>query len=243
VAAMRSPRRTADHCAPIGGWLPRGRDAAMMRAYGIAGHKTRHLGFRRGLWSPWLPSTTCLDSVSSAAHTHAQMERPLGAAAAVLTWVGWLAICPALGFPILGTASMVNRAFFGIIPDAGHEPDFWLGWVILIAALVGAVAVFLILERLRLVRASVRTGVIYGTAMWLLAGLVVMPLLGTTEPSPATAPGQPADVMHATVMMYTLGPLASVAALIAWVLFGAILGATASGQGQRAPESEKAPAS
>jgi hypothetical protein len=29
-------------------------------------------------------------------------------------------------------------------------------------------------------------------------------------------------------MMYTLGPLASVAALIAWVLFGAILGATGS---------------
>jgi hypothetical protein len=170
------------------------------------------------------------------------MDRPLGAAAAVLTWVGWLTICPALGFPILGTAAMVNRALFGIIPEAGHEPDFWLGWVILIAALVGAIAVFFILERLRLFRGSIRTGVIYGAAMWLLAGLVVMPLLGISEPSPAVAPGQPADVMHATVMMYTLGPLAAVSALIAWVLFGAILGATASGQGRRTIASEKAPA-
>jgi hypothetical protein len=171
------------------------------------------------------------------------MERALGAAAAVLTWLGWLTICPALGLPILATAAMVNRAFFGIIPEAGHEPNFWLGWVILIAALVGAIALFIILERLRLVRASIRTGVIYGVALWLLAGLVVMPLLGVSEPSPASAaPGQPADVMHATVMMYTLGPLASVSTLIAWVLFGAILGATAGKQGQRTAATAKAPA-
>ncbi len=171
------------------------------------------------------------------------MERALGAAAAVLTWLGWLTICPALGFPVLGTAAMVNRAFFRIIPNAGHEPNFWLGWVILIAALVGAIAVFFILERLRLVRASIRTGVIYGAAMWLLSGLVVMPVLGLTELSSALpASGQPADVMHATVMMYTLGPLAAVSALIAWALFGAILGATASGNGRRATASERAPA-
>jgi hypothetical protein len=163
------------------------------------------------------------------------MERPLGAAAAVLTWLGWLAICPALGFPTLGTAAMVNRAFFGKIPEAGHDPNFWLGWVILIAALVGAIAVFFIHERVRLVRASIRTGVIYGAAMWLFAGVVVMPLLALTEPSQifSTAGGFPADVMYPTVMMYTLGPLASVAALIAWLLFGAILGATASAQQRR----------
>jgi hypothetical protein len=161
------------------------------------------------------------------------MERALGAGAAVLTWLGWLTICPALGFPVLGTAAMVNRAVFGKIPEAGHEPDFWLGWVIVIAALAGAVATYFILERRRLLRASIRTGVIYGVALWLMTGLVVMPLLGLTEPSPPTTPGggfQPVDVMQARVMMYTLGPLASVAALIAWVLFGAVLGATGSGQ-------------
>ncbi len=171
------------------------------------------------------------------------MERALGAAAAVLTWLGWLTICPALGFPVLGTAAMVNRAFFGIIPEAGHEPNFWLGWVILIAALVGAIAMFFILERLRLVRPSIRTGVIYGAAIWLLSGLVVMPLLGLIEQSPAfAASGQPADVMHATLMMYKLGPLASAAAFIAWVLFGAIVGATASGKTQTTTASAKAAA-
>jgi len=154
------------------------------------------------------------------------MERPLGAAAAILTWLGWLTICPALGFPTLGTAAMINRAIFG-----KSDPNFWVGWVILIAALAIAIAIFFILERVGLVRASIRTGVIYGAALWLLAGVVVMPLLGVTETPPPFGPyvaTQPADVMQATLMMYTLGPLAAVAALIAWVLFGAILGATAS---------------
>jgi len=172
------------------------------------------------------------------------MERALGAAAAVLTWLGWLTICPALGFPTLGTAAMINRALFGEVPEAGHEPGFWLGWIILIAGLIVAVAVFFILERLRLLQASIRTGVIYGAALWLLAGVVVMPLLGLTEPSipgPPTVPGfQPADSMKATVMMYTLGPLASVAALIAWLLFGAILGAIGSGQKPRDTSSAEA---
>ena len=158
------------------------------------------------------------------------------------TWVGWLTICPALGFPVLGTAAMINRAFFGIIPEAGHEPNFWLGWVILIAALAGSIAVFFIFEKLRLVRPSIRTGMFYGVAMWLLAGLVVMPLLGAVEPGPVVVFGPLADVMHATVMMYSLGPLASVSALIAWVLFGAILGATASHQERSTVAPKEAPA-
>jgi hypothetical protein len=180
-------------------------------------------------------SRLSLDRVPGAFHNHPEMERALGAAAAVLTWVGWLTICPALGFPTLGTAAMINRALFGKIPEAGHEPDFWLGWVILIAGLVGAIALFFILERRRLVRASIRTGVIYGAALWLLSGVVIMPLLGLLGPSqpvPAGLPGfQPVDSIQATVMMYTLGPAASVAALIGWVLFGAILGATGSNEG------------
>jgi hypothetical protein len=155
------------------------------------------------------------------------MERPLGAAAAVLAWVGWLAICPVLGFPILGTAAMINRAFFKLIPDAGHQPDFWIGWTILIAGFAGAIAVFFILERRRVVRASIRTGLMYGLLLWLVAGAVVMPLLGLFEPKPPAAPGfQPVDPMQATFMMYTLGPGAAVAALVAWLVFGAILGAT-----------------
>ena len=171
------------------------------------------------------------------------MERVLGAAAAVITWLGWLTICPALGFPTLATAAMINRAFFAKIPEAGHDPNFWVGWVILIAALIGAIVVFFILGRLRRVRAGIRTGAIYGVALWLLAGVVVMPLLGLTSQVFFTAGAlQPADVMHPTVMMYSLGPLAPVAALIAWVLFGAILGATASPQHPRDIKPEGVPA-
>jgi hypothetical protein len=160
------------------------------------------------------------------------MGRALGAVAAVFTWLGWLTICPALGFPTLGTAAMVNRAIFAVI-----DPNFWVGWIIMIAALVGAIAVFFILETAHLVRASIRTGVIYGAALWLFAGVVIMPLLGVIQKPfliPAGFPGfQPPDQMQGTVMMYRLGPLASAAALIAWVLFGAILGATGSAAQRR----------
>jgi hypothetical protein len=160
------------------------------------------------------------------------MERLLGAAAAILTWLGWLAICPTLGFPVLGTAAMINRVIFRFNPEAGHEPNFWVGWSILIVALIGAVAVFLLLAKTRLVRASIRTGVIYGAGLWIVAGVVVMPILGLIQPAAIRVVGQPPDPMQATVMMYSLGPLASVAALIAWVLFGAVLGATSSAQNQ-----------
>lgn len=154
------------------------------------------------------------------------MERLLGSAAAVLIWLAWLTICPALGFPTLGTAAMVNRAIFG-----KTDPNFWVGWVITIAALVLAITAFFVFETAHLVRPTIRTGVIYGAALWLFSGVVIMPLLGLTETStaiPANLAGsQPADPMQATVMMYTLGPLASLAAFIAWLLFGAILGASA----------------
>jgi hypothetical protein len=176
----------------------------MTRAYGIAGRAVR------------------LCEV----HNHA-MQRLFGAAAAIVTWSGWLAICPALGFPTLGTVGMVNRALYKVIPEAGHNPEFWLGWLILIAALAGAIALFFVLERQHLVRPSIRTGVIFGLALWLVVGLVVMPLLGLIDPTSA-APQQPPDAMRATLMMFSLGPLAPVAALIAWTLFGAILGATGS---------------
>jgi quercetin dioxygenase-like cupin family protein len=172
-----------------------------------------------------------MDNVRRVIHEHPQVERSFGAVAAVFTWLAWLTICPALGFPTLGTAAMVNRAIFGTI-----DPGFWVGWVIVIAALVVAIAVFFILARAHLVRVSIRTGVIYGAALWLFAGVVVMPLLGirTSPPPAAFIPGvQPADPMQATVMMYSLGPLASVAALIAWLLFGATLGATGSAPRRR----------
>jgi uncharacterized membrane protein YeaQ/YmgE (transglycosylase-associated protein family) len=120
------------------------------------------------------------------------------------------------------------------IPEAGHQPDFWIGWAILIAGLAGAIALYFILERRRLVRADIRTGLTYGVLLWLVVGAVVMPVFGIFEAKPPPAPGfQPADPMQATFMMYTLGPLAALAALIAWLLFGAIIGATWSMPGKR----------
>lgn len=169
-----------------------------------------------------------LDKIHTGFLNHAQMERPLGAAAAVLTWLGWMTICPALGFPTLAPVAMINRAIFASVHEADRTPGFWFGWLVLIAALVAAIAVFYILQGVGLVRAGIRTGVIYGAAIWLFTGVVVMPLLGLIQPStplPANL-----DPMQATLMMHSLGPLASEAALIAWVLFGAILGATGSAQ-------------
>jgi len=168
-----------------------------------------------------------LDTVNRGTHNH-EVGRALAGAAALLTWLGWLTVCPVLGFPTLGTAAMVNRAIFGKIPEAGHDSGFWAGWVIVVAGLVVAIGLFFLLERAKLVRTSIGTGVIYGAVLWLAAGVVVMPLLGIIEPaSPFPAK---LDPMQATLMMYSLGPLASVAALIAWVLFGAILGATGRAQ-------------
>jgi hypothetical protein len=169
--------------------------------------------------------TNSIDSVDDHTHNQATMERGLGALAAVVTWLAWFAISPALGFPTVGTGAMVNRAIFGAIPEAGHNPGFWMGWLIVIVALVGAIIVFFVLEKAHLVRASIGTGLIYGAALWLLAGVVVMPLLGLIDPSvPAFGRNDP---MQGTLMMYSLGPLAALAALIAWLLFGAILGAAA----------------
>ncbi|HYM96918.1 MAG TPA: hypothetical protein VET26_06440 [Candidatus Sulfotelmatobacter sp.] len=170
------------------------------------------------------------------------MGRLLGAAAAVMTWLGWLTICPALGFPVLGTAAMVNRVLFPNIPAAGHDPNFWVGWVIVIGALLLASALFFVVDSRRLLRAGIRTGLLYGAALWLLGGLIIMPFLGLIEPPTAVSGFQPPDAMEATVMMYTLGPLASVAALIAWVLFGAILGATGRAQDRRDPSPLGVPA-
>jgi uncharacterized membrane protein YagU involved in acid resistance len=79
---------------------------------------------------------------------------------------------------------MVNRAIFGTI-----DPSFWVGWIIMIAALVGAMAVFFILETAHLVRVSIRTGLIYGAALSLFAGIVIMPLIGIIEKPPPRRSG------------------------------------------------------
>jgi hypothetical protein len=157
------------------------------------------------------------------------MQRSLGAVAAVVTWLAWFAICPVLGFPNLATAGMINRIFFPTVPEAGHNPGYWIGLVIVIAALGLAAIGFFLLDRTRFVHPGVATGLLYGVLLWLLAGVVIMPLLGLLDPS-VTQLGKN-DAMRATLMMGNLGPLAALAALIGWLLFGGVLGAASTSSG------------
>src|SRR6266545_6178792 len=64
----------------------------------------------------------------------------LGAVSGIAAWVGWLTICPALGFPTLGTAAMFNRV---LVPREG--PGFWLGWGLLLIGLAAAALVYIVL--------------------------------------------------------------------------------------------------
>jgi hypothetical protein len=146
-----------------------------------------------------------------------------------MAWLGWLALAPALGLPTLATAAMVNR---DVASD--ETPGFWLGWLILLLGLGAAVGVYLfVTSRFLIPRTGI--GVLYGLVLWLVAGAVVMPLLAwgapATPPPPPLPPGTPPppqapDPMHASFMMLDLSNWAPVCAAVAWLLFGAILGAT-----------------
>src|SRR5687768_6247653 len=150
----------------------------------------------------------------------------LGVLAAVMSWLGWFAVCPALGFPTLGTAAMLNRVF---LPREG--PGFWLGWVLLLIGLVSAALLYLAAADRGSTRPSIVSGVLYGALCWLVAGALIMPFLELALPSAApTTPAAPAlpDPMRPSFMMLHLGFGAPIAALVAWLMFGAVLGATAS---------------
>lgn len=159
----------------------------------------------------------------------------LGGVAAVMTWLGWFALAPALGLPSLATAAMVNR---DVASD--ENPDYWLGWLVLLLGLAVAVGVYLLVTS-RFLEPRVWLGVLYGLVLWLGAGAVVMPVLAwgapETAPPPPPPPGAPPpvvapDPMDASFMMLDFSNSAPVSALIAWLLFGAILGAASS----RAPK-------
>jgi quercetin dioxygenase-like cupin family protein len=150
----------------------------------------------------------------------------LGAVAAGAAWLGWLTVCPALGFPSLGPAAMLNRV---LVPKA--DPGSWLGWVLLLTGLLTAALFYLAAATRGRFRPSVASGLVYGAICWLIAGALVMPLLGLADPTPASAAPPPLNVpdpMHGSFMMLHLGVGAAIAALVAWLLFGAILGAASA---------------
>lgn len=152
----------------------------------------------------------------------------LGATIAVLTWLGWLTLAPTFGFPVVAPAAMLNAV---LLP--GAAPESRVGWGVLAAGLAGLAIVYAAASARGLFRPGMLSGALYGIALWFIAGAILMPLMGRASPAGLAAPsapmpGSPADTMSATFMMLHLGPLAPAGALIAWLLFGAVLGATGS---------------
>jgi quercetin dioxygenase-like cupin family protein len=154
----------------------------------------------------------------------ASVVSALGAVAGVAAWLGWLTVSPALGFPSLGPGAMFNRL---LVPR--EDPGFWLGWALLVIGLASAALLYLAAAGRGRFQASIASGLLYGATCWLLAGAVVMPLLGLAVPAPAAAAGAliPPDPMQGSFMMLHLGLGAPIAALVAWLTFGGVLGATA----------------
>src|ERR1700690_373294 len=151
------------------------------------------------------------------------MGKALGALAGITAWLGWLTVCPALGFPSLATAAMLNLV---VVPR--QDPGFWLGWALLVLGLAVLALMFLVLVGRGRLRPGIATGAAYGVVCWLIAGVVVMPLLGLAV-TPA-APGAAVDAMRGSFLMLDLGIGAPVAALLAWLIFGTVLGASAGSQ-------------
>lgn len=155
----------------------------------------------------------------------------LGVTIAVLTWLGWLTLAPTFGFPVVKPAAMLNAIFL-----PGTAPESRVGWGVLAAGLAGLAIGYGAASARGLFRPGMFSGALYGIALWFIAGAILMPLMGLASPAGLAAPsahmagmpGSPADTMSATFMMLHLGPLAPAGALIAWLLFGAVLGRTGS---------------
>jgi quercetin dioxygenase-like cupin family protein len=172
--------------------------------------------------------TSTQEAVMRAPLRRAEVVQLLGTVAAVVAWLGWFQIAPALGFPTIGPAAMLNRVF---VPES--EPGVWLGWVVLVLGLVALAALYSLATSRGWFRPGPVSGLLFGLAAWAIGGIVVMVVIGHISPptpAPPAPPGPPLpatpDPMHATFMMLHLGALAPVEALIAWLLFGSVVGTT-----------------
>lgn len=144
------------------------------------------------------------------------MRRVLVGAAAVATSLGWLQLAPAFGFPVTAPAAMLDR-MLGAHREAGA-----VGWALLLAGEAILVAAYFLVVEAR-TRGAVAP-IAYALGAWLLAGVVLMPIIGLIQGAPPVGDATN-DPMRATFFMLNLGPLAAVESLVAWLLFGAVLAA------------------
>jgi|GEM_PF-2411062 len=144
------------------------------------------------------------------------MRRVLVGTAAVVASLGWLQLAPAFGFPVTAPAAMLDR-MLGAHREAGPA-----GWALLLLGEAILAAAYLLIVEPR--TAGVVAPFAYALGAWLLSGAVLMPVVGLIQGAPPAGDAAN-DPMRATFFMLNLGPLAAVEALVAWLLFGAVLAA------------------
>ncbi len=145
------------------------------------------------------------------------------AVVAVLAWIGWFALAPAIGFPEISPAAVINTA----ITDTA-DPRAATGWIVVVVGLIIAAAAYVFAAG-SLVPRGIASGLLYGALLWLVVGAIIMPLLGLLsgpEFSSAMSSAPMMTPMEPTFMMAGRGFLAPIEALIGWLTFGAILGAS-----------------
>ncbi len=149
----------------------------------------------------------------------ANTRRALVGATAVAALLGWLQLAPSFGFPVTAAAGMFDR-IFGTTREAGP-----LGWALLLMLQAVCVAAYFVFIERR--THSPAAPFAFAVAAWLVAGAVVMPLVGVLQgaPAPGAVVGDP---MQANFFMLSLGIGAAAAALVGWLLFGAVLAGGAS---------------
>jgi quercetin dioxygenase-like cupin family protein len=144
------------------------------------------------------------------------MGRVLTGMAAIAAALGWLQLAPAFGLPVTAPAGMLDRTL-GANREASPA-----GWALLLVGEVAFVAFyFLVVARWSRGRFVPLAFAIGG---WLVSGAAVMPVVGLLQGAPPA--GDPAsNPMRANFFMLSLGPWAAAEALIAWLLFAAVLAA------------------